>query len=455
MNIFVIGGGPGGYVAAIRAAQLGATVTLVEKENMGGTCLNIGCIPTKALLETADYAESASISQQYGVKAELTVDFAQAQKRKQQIVGQLVGGVTGLMRANKITVIKGTAHLASSKSLTVDGKTYNFDKLIIAAGSMPATVPIKGIDAPQCIDSTQALSLEQVPESMVIIGGGVIGVEMASIYRALGCKVTIVEMQPEILPTMDKELATMLRGELAKKGIEILTNAQVLSIENKGALAEVTVKTEKESQLLSGEKVLVSVGRKANTEVLQLSKAGIKEEKGNILVNLRQETNVAGIYAIGDCTGGAMLAHVASAQGEVAAENAMGGSAEYSGKTVASCVYTNPEFAGVGLTEEQLKEKGIEYDTGKFPLMANGKALIVGSGGMVKVLADKKYGEILGIHMLGASATELISEGALALGTEATLDEIIATNHPHPTVGESIREAALAARNRAIHITNK
>ena len=460
-KIGVIGGGPGGYVAAIRAAQLGAEVTLIEKENLGGTCLNVGCIPTKALLHTVSLYEEAKGGAHCGVMVfDLKVDFAKAQAYKSGIVKQLVGGVTGLLAANKVKVVSGTASFASKDTLSVKGKdgeqSLKFDKIIIAAGSVPVMPPIPGVDSKQCIDSTGALALAEVPKSMVIIGGGVIGMEIATMYGTLGCKVYVVEMMKEILPMMDAELVKIIKAELTKKGVEILTSAKVVGIKDNGKEAAVQIEVGGAKKELMGEKVLVSVGRKTNTEALNMDKIGIRHDRGRITVNDKMETSVPGVYAIGDCNGRIMLAHVASDQGEIAAENAMGHHAEFNPATNPSCVYTNPEIAGVGLTEEQAKEKGVEYVVGKFPLMANGKALIMNGGtGMVKIIAGKKYKEILGVHIAGPRATDLVAEAALSIGMEATVDELIATIHAHPTVAEAVRECALAVEKRAIHIPNK
>ena len=456
MKLLVIGGGPGGYVAAIRGAQLGAEVVLAEKGNMGGTCLNVGCIPTKALLHSAEIYEEAKHAAEYGITIpQVGVDFAKVMVKKNAVVKQLVSGVSGLMSVNKIKVVKGAAAFSGKNEVSVNGEKIRFDKAIIATGSVPATPPIPGIDAKQCVDSTGALSLDAIPASMVIIGGGVIGVEMATIYSTFGSKVVIVEMLDEILPMMDRELTRLVRATLEKNGVTIKTGAKVLSVTDKGAVASVAVESGGKREELAAEKVLVSVGRKIDTGTLNLDAAGVKHDRGRIIVDEGQRTSAPGIYAIGDCTGGCMLAHVASAQGEVAAENALGHKAVFNLVTNPSCVYTNPEFAGVGLTEEKAREQGIRYVVGRFPLMANGKSLIMGGAGMVKILAGEKYGEILGLHMVGPRATDLITEGALAIGTESTLDEIIATIHAHPTVGEAIREAALATEKRALHIPNK
>lgn len=460
-KVVVIGGGPGGYVAAIRAAQLGGEVLLVEKEHIGGTCLNIGCIPTKSLLHTAELYEEAVHGADYGVIADVKLDFAKAQERKTAVTNQLVSGVTGLLAVNKVKIISGLASFVSKDSIEVKltnggTETIKADRFIIATGSVPAMPPLPGIDSEQCIDSTGALALQEVPKTMVIVGGGVIGVEIATLYSTLGCKVTIIEMQKEILPMMDGELTKIIRQKLSKKGVEVYTEAKVMSIKDDGAQGLVTVETsDGKSKIFSCEKALISVGRRTNTEALALDKAGIINDRGRITVNDKMETNVAGIYAIGDCIGKVMLAHIASAHGEVAAENALGHDSVFDIKTNPSCVYTNPEFASVGLTEEKAKELGVEYIVGKFPLSGNGRSLIMGGDGMVKFIAGKEYKEILGAHIIGPRATDLIAECALAIQLEATIDEIIATIHAHPTVAEALREAALAVDKRAIHMPNK
>lgn len=461
IKVVVIGGGPGGYVSAIRAAQLGGEVTLIEKEHIGGTCLNIGCIPTKALLHTAEIYEEAVNGEKYGVIANVKIDFAKAQERKKLVTNQLVKGVEGLLAVNKIKVISGLASFANKDTIEIITnknkiETLKADKFIIATGSIPAMPPIPGINSKQCIDSTGALELQDVPKSMVIVGGGVIGVEIATLYSTLGCKVSIIEMQKEILPMMDGELTKIIRSKLAKRGVEIFTEAKVKSVKDNGILADVEVELKGgKIQLFPCEKALISVGRRTNTESLALDKAGIVNDRGRITVNDKMETNVAGIYAVGDCIGKVMLAHVASTQGEIAAENALGHNSVFDIKTNPSCVYTDPEFASVGLTEESAREKGIDYIVGKFSLAGNGRTLIMGSEGMIKIVAGKEYKEILGAHIIGPRATDLIGEFALAIGMEATIDEIISTIHAHPTVSEALKEAALAVDKRAIHMPNK
>ena len=459
-RIAVIGGGPGGYVAALRAAQLGAEVTLIEKGALGGTCLNVGCIPTKALLHTAAVYAEAKAGAACGVVAEVRLDFARAQARKAGIVKTLVTGIGGLLAAAKVTVVKGTAAFDGPLGLRIEtangSEAKSFDRIIIAAGSVPLVPPIPGIDAAPCIDSTGALDLAAVPRSLVIIGGGVIGMEIATLYATLGAEVQVVEMLDRILPTMDGELAGIVAAALRRKGVAVETGAKVVGIAEKGGLGVVAVETKGGRKEFTGEKVLVAIGRKADTARLGLDAVGLKHDRGRIAVNDRMETSLPGVYAIGDCNGTIMLAHVASAQGEIAAENAMGRRAAFSATTCPSCVYTSPEFAGVGLTEEQADQKGIPCVVGRFPLAANGKALIMDGGdGMVKVIVGKAYKEILGVHIVGPRATDLIAEAALAVGLEATAEAVAEVIHAHPTVAEAFREAVLAADGRALHIPNR
>ncbi|MDR2825741.1 MAG: dihydrolipoyl dehydrogenase [Deltaproteobacteria bacterium] len=455
-----MGGGPGGYVAAIRAAQLGAEVTLIEQEKLGGVCLNIGCIPTKALLHAASVFTEAKEGAHCGVFAEPRLDFAKVQSYKEGIVKRLVSGVGFLLKAAKVTTVFGTASFKNANTLTVkaqDGSLSElaFDKIIIATGSVPVLPPIPGIKAPQCIDSTGALSLASVPSTLLIIGGGVIGMEIATLYNDLGSKVQVVEMLDEILPMLDRDITKAVRADLSGKGVEIFTGAKVLEIKDQGAEAVVIAENNGIKEF-KAEKVLVAIGRRTNTAALNLDNAGIKNDHGRITVNDKMETSLPGVYAIGDCNGRIMLAHVASDQGEIAAENALGGAAVFKADTNPSCVYTSPECAGVGLTEEQAKAQGLEYVVGKFPLQANGKALIMNGGkGLIKIIAGAKHKEILGAHIFGPRATDMIAEAALGIKLEATMDEIISTIHAHPTVAEAFREAALAVEKRAIHIPNR
>lgn len=457
-GVLVIGGGPGGYVAAIRAAQLGAKVTLAERAEIGGTCLNRGCMPTKALLHSSEVYELATNSADIGIIGrDVAVDWPRVQATRQSVSDKLTGGVRALMRANKVTVVEGEAKFTGPKTVKVGDKTLNPDKIIIAVGSKPVMPPIPGLkECPACIDSTACLKLDHIPESLVVIGGGVIGVELGSVYRRFGSKVSILELQDRILPQMDGELAELAAAQLVAEGMDLRTGAKVTRVDTTTNGAAVHAEIGGKDTVFEAEKVLVCVGRSPNLEGLGLDKAGIAVEGGFIKVDKRLETSVPGVFAVGDCSGRLMLAHAAMAMGEAAAENAMGGEAGFNEDMSPACAYVGPEIAGVGYTEERAKELGIEYIVGRFPTSANGRSLVSGcTGGLIKVLAGPKFGEILGVHILAPSATELIEEAALAIRLEATLDELTDTIHCHPTVAEALREAALAAQKRAIHIPNK
>ena len=464
-SVIVIGGGPGGYVAAIRAAQLGAEVTVVEKQYLGGTCLNVGCIPTKCLLHSAELVEQIKTQgKEIGVEVEgVKVNFPQVIAHKNAISKQLTSGVAGLLKLNKVKKLDGEAAFVGEKRIRVtkpDGSAEEMtaDAIIVATGSVNAVPPIPGIrENPNCIDSTGALSLEKLPESMVVIGGGVIGLELACAYAAFGTRITVVEAMDHMLPMLDGDLTAVGVAHMKKMGIAFALECPVQSVETSPVGAKVVCTTKSgDTVTFEAEKVLVAIGRKANTASLDLEAGGIRNDRGRILVNDRMQTNVPGVYAIGDCVfGKAQLAHTASAMGEVAAENIMGHDSTYDESTNPTCVYMEPEAASVGLTEEQCKAKGLDYKVGKFPMSANGKALIINGGeGLVKIISDAKYGEVLGMHIIGPRATDLISEGALAIRLEATVDELISTIHSHPTVTETIREAALNAMGRAIHTKN-
>ena len=464
-TVIVVGGGPGGYVAAIRAAQLGAEVTVVEKQHLGGTCLNVGCIPTKCLLHSAELVEDIkNQGKEIGVEVEgVKVNFPQVIAHKNAISKQLTSGVAGLLKLNKVKKVDGEAAFVGEKRIRVtkpDGSAEEMtaDAIIVATGSVNAVPPIPGIrENPNCIDSTGALSLEKLPESMVVIGGGVIGLELACAYAAFGTRITVVEAMDHMLPMLDGDLTAVGVAHMKKMGIAFALECPVQSVETSPVGAKVVCTTKSgDTVTFEAEKVLVAIGRKANTASLDLEAGGIRNDRGRILVNDRMQTNVPGVYAIGDCVfGKAQLAHTASAMGEVAAENIMGHDSTYDESTNPTCVYMEPEAASVGLTEEQCKAKGLDYKVGKFPMSANGKALIINGGeGLVKIISDAKYGEVLGMHIIGPRATDLISEGALAIRLEATVDELISTIHSHPTVTETIREAALNAMGRAIHTKN-
>ena len=464
-SVIVIGGGPGGYVAAIRAAQLGAKVTLIEKQYLGGTCLNVGCIPTKCLLHSAELVEDIkNQGKDIGVEVDgVKVNFQQVISHKNDISKKLTGGVAGLLKMNKVKKIDGEATFVGEKKLSVkkaDGTTEEMtaDAIIVATGSINSQPPIPGLkENPNCIDSTGALSLEKLPKTMVVIGGGVIGLELACAYAGFGTKITVVEAMDHMLPMLDGDLTKIGVAHMKKMGMEFNLECPVQSVEESPVGAKVVCKNKAgETVSFEAEKVLVAIGRKANTASLNLEAGKIDNDRGRIIVNDKMETNVPGVYAIGDCVlGHAQLAHTASAMGEVAAENIMGQEAHYDEKTNPTCVYIEPEAASVGLTEEQCKAQGLEYKVGKFPMSANGKALILNGGeGLVKIIADAKYEEVLGMHIIGPRATDLIAEGALAIRLEATVEELISTIHSHPTVTETMREAALNVEKRSIHTKN-
>jgi len=459
-EIVIIGGGPGGYVAAIRAAQLGAKVTLIEKDELGGTCTNWGCIPTKALLRGVELLESLEGVKDFGIQVgQVAVDFSKLMARKDRAVKTLVSGVGGLMKSNGIEVIKGKARLISPQKIeVVDEKqqkvTYQARKIIIATGSVSADLPIPGAKLAGVIDSDGALQLTNIPESMVIIGAGPIGLEFGTIFAALGTKVTILEMLPQILPSEDPEVASALDKSLKRFKILTLAGCRVKEIttgsEGKKKVVALTGEGEK---AFEAQYVLVAVGRKPNIEGLGLQEVGVRFSKKGIEVNEKMETSIPGVYAIGDVTGQWLLAHFASAQGEVAAENAMGHEVLMDSRVVPRCVYTLPEVAAVGLTEKQAQEAGYELKVGRFPFAANGKATVIGErNGFVKMVAETKYDEILGVHIFGPHATDLIGEAVLAMRLEGTAEDIAQTIHPHPTLTEAMKEAALDVDGRAVHI---
>ena len=457
-SIIIIGGGPGGYVAAIRATQLGAQVTLIEKDTLGGTCLNRGCIPTKALLQSADLLASVRNAATFGISTgKASVDFSAVTKRKEAVVKRLVAGVTSLMRKNKIKVIKGIGTLLDSRTVGILGESdkISADSIIIATGSKPSTIPVKGIDEPGVITSDEALTMEQLPKSVIVIGGGVIGLEFAQIMHRMGSEVTIVEMMPQILPTEDTGIASMLEDILKKDGIEIFTNAAVTGIRSdkqEGKVVSFTADDGSGEQEMIAEKVLLSVGRCPNTDDLGVNNLGLALDNGRLVVNERMETNIPGVYAIGDVVGGLMLAHVAMEEGKCAVENSLGADRKIDYKAVPRCVYTSPEVAGVGLTEAAAKEEYGDIKVGQFPFMASGRALILNeTAGMVKIIADAHYGQILGVHILGPQATELIAEAVLGVRMEATFEDIISTIHAHPTLSETVMEAALDVGGRSLH----
>lgn len=454
-DILIIGAGPGGYVAALRAAQLGASVTLVEKEALGGVCLNWGCIPTKTLLRSAEVYTLARDTAKYGVRVngDVTPDWPVMQKRKADVVKRLSGGVGVLLDKAGVEIVKGTAKFISPTTVEVDGQRIEGRNIIIATGSRSAQPPIPGADGPRVIDSTAALALESLPASLAIIGAGAIGVEFATLFAQLGVKVTVVEMLPAVLPTLDEELGAEIARQLKRLKVETYVGAQVSSIEHGDRTARLIFSQGGTQKTVEGDLVLMAVGRRPNVEVLDLAAAGVKAEKSGIVVDEHLRTNVPHIYAVGDVTGKMLLAHVAMHQGMVAAENALGNERTICYESVPSCVFSSPEVATVGLSEKQAVEQGYKVRVGRFPFRANGKALASGEyDGFVKVVADEQYGQVLGVHIVGPHASDLIHEAALAIAMEATLDEIESTVHAHPTLSEALAEAASGAAGRAIHL---
>jgi dihydrolipoamide dehydrogenase len=458
-DLVVIGSGPGGYVAAIRAAQLGGRVAIVEKQYIGGTCLNVGCIPSKALLHIAQvYAEFDELSK-FGITVAQppAFDMRVAVAFKDKVVKQLTGGVGQLLKANGVTIFNGTGSVPEPGRVVLESaegpRELRAQKIILANGSVPILPPFPGIDGRNVIISDDAMNMPSVPQSLVCIGGGIIAVELACMFAALGTKVTIVEMLPSIIPMEDEEASKGLARSLTKRGVSINTNARVESIADADGLKRVTAATSDGSKTFDGEYVLVAVGRKANPTGLDgLIQRGLALDRGRVQTNERMETNLPGVYAIGDLVGRTWLAHVAMVEGEVAAENALGHDSTMDYNVVPRPIFTFPEVAAVGLTEAQARERGDDVRADKFPWVANGKALATNeTEGFTKVMLGP-YGEILGAVIFGPDATNLITEFSLAMKAELTADEVIATIHPHPTYSEGLREATLAAEHRAIHI---
>ncbi len=453
VHVVVIGGGPGGYPAAIRIAQLGGTVTIIEKGEFGGTCLNRGCIPTKSLLQSAGTYKNARESDVFGIKTSgVKIDFPAVMARKNKVVKQLVGGLGGILKSHGMKIVKGTGQIIDANTVKVveSGEEIKCDRIIIATGSVPSRVPIDGIE--HAITSDEALNLEALPGSLLIIGGGVIGMEFAQIMRRLDVAVTVVEMLPQILPYEDAEIARGFAAQIQKEGVEIHTGTSVSKIEAKGKKKIVTFGDQKKEVDL----VLVAVGRSPYTEGLGLDKAGVAMDKNFVKVNEYLETSVKGIYAIGDVIGNFMLAHVATAEGETAALNCLGSQKRMDYRSTPRAVYTSPEVASVGLTEEEARKQYGDVQIGRFPFVGCGKALVINeTDGLVKIIADKQYGEVLGVAILGPHATDLINEAALAVQMEATFEEMAHTIHAHPTIAESIMEAALDVDAKAIHMPKK
>lgn len=452
-DITVIGGGPGGYVAAIKAAKEGKKTCLIEKANLGGVCLNEGCIPTKTLIKTANVYDEIKEAEKYAIEginvSEAAVSMQKLQKRKQAVVNQLVGGVKGLLRGNKVTVIDGAASFIDRHTVSVGDNKITSDCFIIATGSnaiIPEYIAQEG--KTNVITSREALNIEAIPDSVVVIGGGVIGVEFAYLLNKLGAKVTALELMDHILPMVDEEVSTLAQKRMEKDGVTFQLGAKVKKIQDN------TVVYEKggADATVEGAVVLMAVGRMPNTEGLCADKIGVVFDRAAIKTDDTLCTNIPNIYAIGDVNGKVMLAHTASHEGIVAVENILGKKGKMDYGSIPSCVYLEPEIACIGLTEKQAREQYKDVRIGKFPMSANGKSLVEGdTDGIVKVIIDGELGEILGAHLYGKHATDIIAEISVAMKLEATADEIISVIHPHPTVSEAIPEAFMAAYGKAIH----
>ncbi|MFM7472724.1 MAG: dihydrolipoyl dehydrogenase [Crocinitomicaceae bacterium] len=460
-DIIVVGSGPGGYVTAIRASQLGLKTAIIERESLGGICLNWGCIPTKALLKSANVYEYLSHAADYGIQVkDASADFGAIIKRSRDVANGMSNGIQFLMKKNKIDVIKGNGVLKANKSVEVtaeDGTISNLTAnkgVIIATGARSRELPNLPQDGEKIIGYRQAMTLAKQPKKLVVVGSGAIGVEFAYFYNAIGTEVTIVEYLPNIVPVEDEEVSKQLEKSFKKSGINIMTNSSVESVDTSGKGCVVAIKTEKGEEKIECDVVLSAVGIQANLEHIGLEELGIIVDKGRILVNEFYQTNLPGYYAIGDLVPGPALAHVASAEGIICVEKIAGHHPEpLNYQNIPGCTYCSPEVASVGMTEKAAKEAGIEIKIGKFPFSASGKASASGAkDGFVKLIFDAKYGELLGGHLIGANVTEMIAEIVALRKLETTGEELIKTVHPHPTMSEAIMEAAAAAYGEVIHL---
>ncbi|MBT4776225.1 MAG: dihydrolipoyl dehydrogenase [Crocinitomicaceae bacterium] len=459
-DLIVVGSGPGGYVTAIRASQLGLKTAVIEKESLGGICLNWGCIPTKALLKSANVFDYINHASDYGIQVkEASADFNAVVKRSREVANGMSGGVQFLMKKNKIDVIMGTGKIKPGKKVDVTdekGKVSEISatNIIVATGARSRQLPNLPQDGKKIIGYRDALVLPKLPKSMLVVGSGAIGVEFAYFYNAMGVEVTVVEYLPNIVPVEDKDVSKQLERSFKKQGIKVLTNASVESVDTTGKTCKAQVKTKKGDEIIEAEIVLSAVGIEANIENIGLEDVGIVTDKGKILVNDFYQTNMPGYYAIGDVTPGPALAHVASAEGIICVEKIAGHApAALDYGNIPGCTYCSPEVASVGMTENAAKEAGYEIKIGKFPFSASGKASAAGhKDGFVKLIFDAKYGELLGGHMIGANVTEMIAEIVAVRKLETTGMELVKTVHPHPTMSEAIMEAAAAAYDEVIHM---
>ena len=464
-DVIVIGTGPGGYVAAIRASQLGLKTAVIEKESLGGICLNWGCIPTKALLKSAQVYEDIKHADSYGIEASGKPNFEAVIKRSRGVADKMSKGVQFLMKKNKIDVIMGFGKVSGKGKVEVTGadnkkQTVEAKHIIIATGGRSREIPSLPIDGKKIIGYREAMSIPQQPKSMIVVGSGAIGVEFAYFYNSMGTKVTIVEFLPRVVPVEDEDISKELLKNFKKSGIEIMTDSEVTSVDTKGNGVKAKVKTPNGEVTLEADILLSAVGVAANLEKIGLEEAGIKTEKGKIMVDKFYQTNVPGLYAIGDCTPGQALAHVASKEAIICVENIAFTEKKFNNQpealdygNVPGCTYCYPEIASVGYTEKQAKDAGFDIKVGKFPLSAAGKATAAGHNeGFIKVIFDAKYGEWLGTHMIGYNVTELIAETVVARKLETTHHEILNSIHPHPTISENVKEAIEVAYGEAIHL---
>lgn len=459
-DVIVLGSGPGGYVTAIRASQLGFKTAIVEKESLGGVCLNWGCIPTKALIKSAQVFEYLKHAEDYGLKAAgVDKDFDAVVKRSRNVAGTMSKGVQFLLKKNKIEVINGYGKLLPGKKVSVtdaNGKAteYKANNVIIATGARSRELPSLPQDGKKIIGYRQAMTLEKQPKKLIVVGSGAIGIEFAYFYNAMGTDVTVVEYLPNIVPVEDKDISIQLEKSFKKAGVKVMTSSEVTKVDTAGKGVVVTVKTAKGEEILEADIVLSAVGIKTNIENIGLEEVGIATDRDKVLVNDFYQTNIPGYYAIGDITAGPALAHVASAEGILCVEKLAGMEVhplDYG--NIPGCTYSSPEIASVGLTEQQAKDKGLDIKVGKFPFTASGKAVASGTPeGFVKVIFDAKYGEWLGCHMIGAGVTDMIAEAVVARKLETTGHEILKTIHPHPTMSEAVMEAVAAAYDEVIHI---
>ncbi|MDE3074739.1 MAG: dihydrolipoyl dehydrogenase [Chloroflexota bacterium] len=457
-DVAVVGAGPGGYVAAIRAAQLGLGVVCIEKAAVGGVCTNVGCIPTKALIRSAELYSLMKRAEQFGIRAEnVAVDYPAMVKREQAVVRRTTAGVNSLFKSFGVELLAGTAKLNADRSIAVSlnqggQETVKARNIVIGTGSSPSMPPVPGTDAPGVIDSTGALQLDQVPRKLTVVGGGVIGVEFGCLFANLGSEVTIVEMLPTIVATEDDEIIKALHGDLQKLGVKILVDTKLKEIRANGSTQTCVVEGPAGASEIAGDCTLVATGRAPNSRDLGLEALGLQLNRGWIPVDDRMQTNVAGIYAVGDVNGRSLLAHAGFAQGVVAAESIAGRQSTQDINLVPACIYTIPEIASVGLTEREAREKHASLKIGKFPFQANGKARCAGeTTGFVKIVADAEYGEILGVHIYGHEASSLIMEAVLGMRLEAAVEDLYTTIHPHPTLTEAMAEAAAVADGVSIH----